>query len=361
MANYDDDGAVFDDLSLMLTANFIDYEDYPTSGNLMVEVRNDRGRIQLPRGRRGLPGQPGEAAKPFDGIKSIPTAENLPADPTEGQKSTAYVAQDTGIMWAWDAELASPEFREVGLFRGERGPRGDTVQIVAGSITTTAPGSSPTQGFTEISDGVYRWDVTLPRGVEGPEGPVGPRGPAASVEEAADVEYDRPPEPGDVLVYGDSAKWSPSPFFREIGPYSPKSEDWRSGQGQWTSATQSVIATVDIPGLPWKWRPKVFGNVQMGSGLGTRVQCEVRLGSDSGIIVGVGPGRVNDNDQQCTISPRFGADIHPNSDSAVVEAGAPVTLYLMRRRVSGGLLTAWFDYQSHLNVWCVPVDLGGSV
>lgn len=357
MVDYDSQGATWNDLALGLRANFIDYEDYPVTGNLLVEIRNNFGSVELPRGRTGPQGAPGKAAKPFESVRSIPTAASLPSNPTAVQKATAYVARDTGMMWAWDETIEVPAYGEVGLFRGERGETGPTAEVVAGNIAATAPGTAPAHSYEEISPGVFAHHMTVPRGEEGPEGPEGPQGPAASIALAADVQFDTPPKVGDVLTYTGLNKWQTGSVYRDVGPYSPDPAAWTTGGA--SAATQRTVVTLTIPAQPWPWRPKVTGHLRMGAGLGTRVDAELRIGSTDGAVCAVGCGPENGTTTAAIATAFPGVKMTPTSTYAVVPANTEVTLYLVARRVQGVLLTEFMAPGRDLQVWCSPVDSVG--
>ncbi|AXQ65146.1 minor tail protein [Gordonia phage Schmidt] len=350
MADYDKDGATFDDLSLGLTAQFIDYEDYPTSGVLLVEVRNKRGLLQLPRGRQGIQGPPGEAARPFEHIELITDESELPDDPTEGQKSTGYVTEGEGEFWAWSER--SGEFVNVGQFRGPQGDRGPSVQLVPGNIGTTAPGGEPSHGFTEVAPGVFEYHVSLPRGQQGPEGRRGPAGPSAAIQNAEDYNQEAgTPQVGSVLRYGALGRWEPAPYYAETGPYYPDAAAWTEyNQLVGTTAPQRTMVTVNVPAQPFPWRPRAFSGCHMAGPVDGNMAAEIRLGSDSGAIVARGVC-YGGGDQWLQATP----DYDGKPDQAVVAAGEDVTLFLVLRRLAGVLPWKHRKGLASLNVWCVPV------
>ncbi|AXQ51863.1 minor tail protein [Gordonia phage Catfish] len=344
--NYDDDGAVWDDLAIQLVANFVDLEDYPATGSLLVEVIGNKGALQLPRGRRGPQGVPGRAAAPFESVRAVSSSSALPSNPTDGQKRTAYVASDTGKMWAWDADANA--FAEVGLFRGEKGDQGPAVRIVAGNIAASAPGGDPAFALEQIAPDTYALHVTLPRGEEGPEGGEGPPGPSAAIATAADYNSEAgTPAPGSVLRMGQLGMWEPAPYYQEVGPFSPDTYTEHTG-AVGTTAPQRTVASVAIPAQPFPWRPRAFAGCHVAGPVDGSMSLEVRLGAENGALVARGI-EYDNNDKYCTTIPVT------DTANSVVPAHTATTLFLIAKRNSG--LAPWKQRKefASLQVWAVPV------
>ncbi|WNO25771.1 hypothetical protein SEA_GOIB_27 [Gordonia phage Goib] len=353
--NYDEAGATFEDLALALRANFIDYENFPVSGSMIVEVQNGFGRIELPRGKRGPEGQPGRAAAPFDSVRAIASASNLPANPSESQKRTAYVARDTGMMHAWDDEAGA--FGEVGLFRGAPGDRGPVAMILPGNVTATAPGSEPTHSFEDVGNGRYLYHVTIPRGEQGPDGDEGPPGPAAAITKAQDYnEASGTPAVGSVLRYGSLNKWEPAPYYQEVGPFRPDAAAYTEhNEIVGTLAPERTVVTLNVPGQTFPWRPRAFAGCHVAGPVDGDMALEVRIGGPAGALVARGV-EYQANDQYVTTVPNFSGSA---PETTVVPANTDVTLYMVMRRISG--VAPWKQRKANasLEVWCVPV-LDGS-
>ncbi|AKC03049.1 minor tail protein [Gordonia phage Gsput1] len=347
--NYDEYGATWDDLALVLEANFIDYEAYPVTGSMLVEVRNKLGKVPLPRGKQGLQGPPGKAAKPFERVVKVASAGSLPGDPDADDKATAWVAEDTGLMWAWNGSA----FAAVGLFRGETGPMGPAVTILPGNVTATDPGTAPTHAFEKVSDGVYLYHVTLPRGARGPQGERGPEGPAAAISQASDYNQESgTPAVGSVLRMGALGKWEPTPNYREAGPYVPDASAWTEyNEIVGTTAPQRTVVSVNVPPQPFPWRPRAFASCHVAGPSDGTMSLEARLGSDSGQVIARGIA-YGGGDKHVTAVPDFGG---PVTESSVVAANTGVTVFLVMRRASG--ILPWKQRKGFgaLQVWCVPV------
>lgn len=350
-----DEGATWDDLALRLTANFIDYEDYPTSGSLLVEVRDGVGTLELPRGKQGAQGPPGRAAAPFEGVVSIATAGQLPASPTEAQKKQAYVPRDTGALWAWDQ--AAGRWVDVGLFRGPAGPAGAAPRIMAGGIAATDPGTDPDQWFEEISPGVYQWHMTVPRGDTGPPGPEGAVGPAASIASASDVDVSGGVDPGDSLISGDDGVWRPA--RRAVaGPWGQV--NWiEPTQDYWTDGDDRLpVARVEVPGQLFDWRPLVFAGalVEVDGPGGATLEVEAS-GTEGGGNSGV-CGSASTLWSGFVSATPFSANQATAAMSAVIPAGVASTVTMYVRSGAGGRARvrklAGPGRSGNLQVWAIP-------
>jgi len=148
------------------------------------------GSIRGPQGVQGVQGEKGEDGTGVNIKGAVESSAQLP--PT-GEEGDAYITNDTGNLWVWDAD--SSAFVDTGAqVKGPKGDKGDPgEQGPAATVTvgTTQTGEAGTQASVQNggTTSAAVLNFTIPRGEKGDTGAAGP---GVSVGSAA------PSEPGQV-------------------------------------------------------------------------------------------------------------------------------------------------------------------
>lgn len=148
------------------------------------------GSVRGPQGEQGVPGAKGEDGTGVNIKGAVDTSASLP--PT-GEEGDAYITNDTGNLWIWDADQG--RFVDTGAQikgpQGDPGPKGDPGTAATVTVGTTSTGDAGTDA-TVTNGGTTSAAIlnfTIPRGEKGDTGATGP---GVSVGSAA------PSEPGQV-------------------------------------------------------------------------------------------------------------------------------------------------------------------
>ncbi|NKS29204.1 hypothetical protein GS534_00470 [Rhodococcus hoagii] len=309
------------------------------------------GRLEMRKGEKGEKGDQGEPAYPFEwqgDMTNQQAIDNLLLGPD--QKGWAYRNVETNAMHYW-AGVGWVVFANA---FGAPGPRGLANNLTIGTITTLPTGAAATASITGTPPNQVL-NLGLPRG---PQGVDGPRGAAAAIRDAFDYDNSVAPQHGDLIAWNNTAnKWRPvrNPGVR--GPYS-------IGPGSFPGVTNSqtidgkTLTTMAIPAQDVAWRPLVQGGVETitnQTNNSSRVDVEVRLGSATGQIVGVGTGMPYQRWYTNRIQPYFDATMTPTSSVAVVPAGMATTLYVTIGRPFGTATYGHTNLRASLTCYCVPV------
>ena len=128
--------------------------------------------LKGPKGEQGAPGEKGEDGTGVNIKGSVATSGELPGS---GEEGDAYIVQETGNLWVWDAE--SSAFIDTGAQikgpKGDKGETGDTgaaATVTVGSVSTGEPGSNATV-VNAGDEHNAQLNFTIPRGAQGPVGP----------------------------------------------------------------------------------------------------------------------------------------------------------------------------------------------
>lgn len=128
--------------------------------------------LKGPQGETGAKGDKGEDGTGVNIKGSVATSDLLPEEGTEGD---AYVVQDTGNLWIWDAGTGA--FIDTGAQikgpkgdTGDQGPKGDAATITVGTVQTGAAGTQASV-VNAGSTSAAVFNFTIPQGVKGDAGP----------------------------------------------------------------------------------------------------------------------------------------------------------------------------------------------
>jgi hypothetical protein len=319
------------------------------------------GAFELPVGPPGDPGPPGPTAYPFrhEGDIADMAALNALATtlrPAHAGKAWRVVSTNRLMIWNGSAFDGYPD-----AFGGH-GPDGEPNTLSIGTVTTGAVGADVEITVTGVPP-AQTVNLVVPRGVKGLKGKIGGPGP---IRQASDYDNSVSHLDGMVPLWNAAtAKWKPSAYPGWRGPWTViETQAWDGSAGFATSqpniaTSPNTIATLTIPAQDTAWRPFVTGGALVRTVVtdsSTRVDLEVRLGSDSGQIVAFGPGTGYGIDTYTTLLPHFATlAMTPASSVGVVAAGAAATLVLVLRRNVGSGNYYYTRTGAHLAVWAVPV------
>lgn len=320
------------------------------------------GALELMTGPPGAVGPQGSTAHAFrwEGDIADQNALNALAPRlTQAHAGKAWRVLATDTLMYWNGT----SFDSFADAFGAMGPDGEPCSVSIG-VVDTGPVGSPLQVSVIGTAPNVTVNLTVPRGVKGIVGEAGPPGPIRNAADYADgVHAD-----GSIPVWNETTgKWTPRPNPGLRGPWSiVETSAWNGGAGFSASQTNvatspNTIARLDIPAQDVAWRPLVSGGVvvrtQEGStSYATRVDTEVRIGSNSGQIVALGTGWPFGITVCTPLRPFFGASIaDPSSSVGVVPAGQAVTLYVVLRRAQGSSNYSYTMSGAQIVCWAQPV------
>lgn len=159
------------------------YEIASVAGDSVTVGSSKVTSIKGPQGDKGETGEKGEDGTGVNIKGSVDTSSSLPGTGAEGD---AYVVQDTGNLWIWDAS----QNKYVDTGAQIKGPKGDQgIQGVAGEAATIQVGTVQTGEPGTQASVVNAGDTTnatlnftIPRGAQGVAGPGVQVGSGAPVE-----------------------------------------------------------------------------------------------------------------------------------------------------------------------------------
>lgn len=317
------------------------------------QVTPTEGLLELRAGPPGEQGPPGPDAWPWVWRGDVSDSSALEAiRPTLGPANRGYayrVVSNNSVMY-WDGSVFYPF---VNAF-GAEGPHGPPNRLSVGTVTTLPEGQPATATISGESPNQVL-DLGIPRGGPGEEGPPGGPGPIMT---APDVDDSVPLVEGAVLAYvEDTQMFTPTPWPGWSGPWGLGAADISTGSG--VTAPVSTIGTITIPGQRSAWRPMVEGGIVCQShaqSVGdSRVDVEVRIGSETGQLVAFGGGFPSADNFRAAITPNFGVSLTPDSEVGVIPANQSVTLYVTLARNHGTRSYSWSNTNSNIVVWAQPV------
>ncbi|MFI5781097.1 hypothetical protein [Nocardia sp. NPDC051570] len=321
------------------------------------------GSLELLTGTPGKQGPAGEPCHSFRWEGDIADQAALSAlatklGPAHAGKAWRVRSTDTLVYWNGSG------FDTFADAFGAVGPDGTACTITLGTVTT-GPVGSKLQAIVTGTPPNLTLSLTVPRGVKGRRGNPGGPGPIRRAGDYADATHiDRAVPTWDAATQ----KWRPRPDPGLRGPWSlVGSQAWDGGNGfapsQWNvSASPMTVARLSIPAQDCDWRPVIAGGVFLANLEGpnsfkTRVDCEVRMGSESGQIVALGTGFPGSVDIFCCFQEYYGTRVTPDSTIGVVPAGQPAVFYVVVRRSVGQANYNYAQTDTQLLCWARPVGL----
>lgn len=148
------------------------------------------GSVRGPQGDQGIQGPKGEDGT---GVNIKGAVESSAQLPSTGEDGDAYITNDTGNLWIWDADTGA--FVDTGAQvkgpQGDPGPQGVPGTAATVNVGTTQTGEAGTEATVQNggTTSAAVLNFVIPRGEKGDTGATGP---GVSVGSAA------PSEPGQV-------------------------------------------------------------------------------------------------------------------------------------------------------------------
>ncbi|WP_433597929.1 hypothetical protein ACQPXH_19250 [Nocardia sp. CA-135953] len=282
-----------------------------------------------------------------------------------GARPTGLTADDRGKWWhrldsdgmdCWTGAtwVHSPGPGAVGA----QGPAAPATTITA--TTTHDPALTvPAVRFTGTGPALGL-AVTVPAGLQGAPGPAGDSG---SISTATDFDSTIGPAQRGIFAWAAGArKWKVQPAPNGFGCWSWWYTDF-SADTQ-TAVERLTAGTFALPALPFAYRPMCWGRLSIycQDGQNADAEIRVRLGSETGAMVGAGAGVRYDGAYLLTaFSPAIGDSttkpISPTSTLATVPAYTATNLVVNVERI-GQTTTGEIGFQrsrASLTVWAQPI------
>ena len=343
--------SIGDALEQQVTIRWVDIGDIASLKRAVFEVTPEGGRLELPRGEKGAKGDKGDPANPvrMGAMVNDPTGLPTGLGVLDANLCVPVLSDRSLRVWTGYGWTTYPNWF------GVKGDTGTSQQVAVGSVTNGGAASVTLSPASSDSTAVL--DFVLPQGPAGPPGEQGPVGPTASISTASDVDQTTAPVSGDVLRFN-GTEWAPEKLVAPVGPFTLPASSFSAADvstGNFSSTPSVMIGNLSIPAMPFAWRPLVSGQVEVRVNA-SLVNIEVRLGSASGPIVGLGSGR-NMEDGYRTIVPYFDSAVEPGNSVGMVNANVATNLVVVAQRVSGGFLANWETTKTgaQLSAVCQPV------
>lgn len=298
---------------------------------------------------QGRPGPDGTPAVPFNWqYDNFTSASQLP---------TTLGASDAGKAWIIKASGGSSSIHywdgtsfHVFLNVFAEGAPGATPDPDFAFVVDLAAGATPTvsKSGTALNPG---YTVHLPS-FKGDPGPTG-----STVISAAS--WSTAPSNGSVAAWSTAtSKLVPATIPVVVGPYTI-SESAFSAIPNTATAARTTVATINLPALPYAWRPEIVsGTIRGFNGVGSVLSVEVMLGNaSSGTLVGKGPGLSGAGERIIRIGSHFSSPsapsvaVTPASATGKVNANTTAALFVVvtRTGTDDGWSTSTTDAQLVVN------------
>lgn len=322
-----------------------------------VEVDEYAALLPLPAGREGDQGPRGRPRTTWVKRGTVTNAAALAIlDPAD---------RDFGHWWHNLATNGMETWTEIGWVSspGAVGPPGPPPGPYSLSAAGTVSDPKLSIAGAQIADvpGGQTLKVTAPAGEKGEKGPIGTAGP---IVESADYDNTLGPSNGSLFGWNrGTKKYRPLPFPNGFGPWQTAQADIHADETGISDAKR-IMATLEIPPLPFPWQPFVMGSFRAVAG-GTRSQSSVagyvRINNVNGpaCAIGVNPwwesmansalgGEVN-------IRPMLSPKVTSGTSDLIIPAGEPTTLLLSMERSKMENNWSWWRSHCYLICYALPV------
>lgn len=323
---------VYDHTVEITMTGIVESEELPCTVN-SLEIRDDEGRLEIRTGPKGSTGPQGDPSYGF--VLQGAVADQAALDAitvTNADKGKAWWVIATNQIRVWAGRYWVP-FDDAMQATGHQGPP----NVLTGAAVVGATGSSAAAAFTGTSPNQIL-TITVPRGATGPQGDPGVAG---RIQDASDVDLTTQALGDHMVLRWDAtlSKFVPaaSPSWR--GPWTISGSKFAAASN--SSDAPRTIASMTVPAQPFPWRPYVRGRLPMQCHVAavgdSRVDVEVRAGSEDGQLVGYGMGFPSANWIWTRILPQFEQALSPAATSiGVIPAGQTQTFYVRLIRAFGG-------------------------
>lgn len=316
------------------------------------ELYDDTGRVEIRTGQKGLTGPQGDPSYGFEFMGAVADQAALDAiTVTRADRGKAWWVTATNQLRIWNGRFWIP-FDDALAGTGHQGPP----NVLSGVAVTGTVGSSAAAELTGTSPNQVL-TLTVPRGATGA---TGDPGVAGRIQDASDVDLTTTAL-GDNMVLkwnATTSKFEPagSPTWR--GP-------WTIGGNRFAAAsnaaeTPRTLASMTVPAQPFPWRPYIIGRVPLQahvSAVGdSRVDIEVRIGSEDGTVIAYGIGFPTANYIWIKIIPRYPQVLSPAATNiGVIPAGQTTAFFVRAVRAFGNANYSTVTDIAYLTVYAMPL------
>ncbi|WP_029925512.1 hypothetical protein [Nocardia otitidiscaviarum] len=318
-----------------------------------LEIADGAARLEMRSGPKGPQGPQGPASFGFTLVGYVADQAALDAiTVTAADKGKAWWVVATNEIRYWQGRYWI-RFVDAMQGTGHQGPPNvltgaAEVGPTGSSASATLTGTSPNQVLT----------ITVPKGVTGAQGDPGVAG---RIQDAADVDTTTVAGLSDRMTLqwdASLSKFVPAPNPSWGGP-------WTIGGNRFAAASNAAeaprtIAVITVPAQAYPWRPYIIGRLPMRGHTqtvgGTRVDVEVRAGTEDGPIVAWSLGFPAQNWMWHRIVPRFEQVVSPAATNiSVIQPGQTTTFYVrIIRPVGSGNYSTVSDI-AFLQVYALPL------
>jgi hypothetical protein len=312
-------------------AGIVESEELPCTVN-SLEILDDEGRLEIRTGPKGATGPQGDPSYGF--VLQGAVADQAALDAitvTSADKGKAWWVIATNEIRYWQGRYWVA-FEDAMQGTGHRGPP----NILTGAAINGTVGGSASAAFTGTSPNQIL-TITVPQGATGATGDAGVAG---RIQDASDVDLSTQALGDNMVLQWNTtlSKFVPatSPTWR--GPWTIAGSKFAAASN--SSDAPRTIASMTVPAQPAPWRPYVRGRLPMQCHVqavgNSRVDVEVRAGSEDGPLVAYGAGFPSANWIWTRILPKFEQVLSPAATTiGVIPAGQTCTFYVRLIRAFG--------------------------
>lgn len=236
-----------------------------------------------------------------------------------------------------------------------QGQPGLPTVIDSATVTALDPSATATIELDLVDPGGpgesahYTLALGLPKGAAG--------APGATGHILGSSDFSNSPTDGQVPVYNATAGLVAWATIHPVTPYYVLPGTSFNALTESASGARDIVGAITIPAQPYRYRPRISGDLEVTGAAGMRIDAEVRIGtqatadatiSTSGTLIGYGRGQESALAVHLGITPYFGGAtaMSPTDTTppASVAAGNPMRIVLSAVRQYGS--AAWTTSQS---------------
>jgi len=290
-----------------------------------IEVADQHAQLELPEGPEGDKGPRGVPRATWIKMGTVTNPSQLPANLTADDAGKWWHDTTTDDMWTWNGT----EWKQSAGAVGATGPVGP-----ANVLDVAKVNRDPTITIAGVKLGGYganqTAEVTIPAGLKGDKGDPGESG---VVRQAPDFDGTKGPVHRSHFGWNRGPrKWRPLPFPNGYGPWSIGQEQFMATNAAIT-ATETTLAEITIPALPFAWRPYCYGSIILHKATkNSWPHVWVRIGTagaGANVAYAVDGFRSNFNFYTSIFPAFMDGKVSPTSSFGVIEPYQETTLYVV--------------------------------
>lgn len=312
--------------------------------------------LELPEGPEGDPGIPGEPQAPFIKVAEITNVGARPGGLTAADRGKWWHRLDDDSMDFWDGD----SWINVPDAVGPQGPAAPANTLTALDVISDETITIPAVEIKPINSSTQTIQLTVPAGDRGVTGDPGTSG---TITTSPDFDSTQGAVKRSMFTFSRvTQRFRPAPPPCGYGP-------WHWGESAFAADAAGAVGsykvlTASFPALPFAWRPKCHGAIQLYNDNTQQTHAFVfaRLWNETGAAVGIGGNPWQTFYDMCEITEHYGnpnsVGMSPSSDYAVVPANASSQIVVMVERQ--GSTTGTIGYRqagAALTVYAMPVKL----